>query len=334
MGKRSKDPLQYERKKSRRLDQNAPYPYPTEKSTTLLMFRLAFATFLISTATAATSDPSFFTIRGCHKWSLSLHLCMKPREFSALLIGCDLVNVTKTTGGGVNVALQRDKWDNFLLRYVNKGEPAGSSICEVTHKNTIYINALRDGAQKTTRNLHDNNRQMSLLRVGGYDVNGERTNPTLQINGCNDPPGFYSRLRSAHRALTTATMPFLDDILFGDDIEHVITWLEMKDVLGYEEDEDDDSDKKMPATKPPPPTPSLPNNNQPSTDPTPSKTEQTTTTNNITPPTIAKTKSLPPPSSNLKGGEQAYNKLTDVGVRYDMSNAKQQSPTPTYSVHG
>ena len=54
---------------------------PTEKSDAVFEARLAFAIFLISAALVRSdTTPSFYTIRGRHKWSLSLHLCMLPRE--------------------------------------------------------------------------------------------------------------------------------------------------------------------------------------------------------------------------------------------------------------
>ena len=209
MPKRSKDnTLEYKKRNLRRRGK-ALHDYPTESCNTLLMVRLAFAAFLVSTATSSTSEPSFYTIRGVHKWSLSLHLCMQPREFSALLIGCDLVKVANTSAGGVRVTLKTDTWDEFILGYVNKGEAAALGKCEATHHNKICIDALRDGT-KDGKTDTSNYRQLSLLRVGAYGIEGERTKSTLQINDCREnPPKFDHRLRSAHRALTNATRPFV-----------------------------------------------------------------------------------------------------------------------------
>ena len=87
---------------------------------------------------------------------------MQPREFSALLIGCDLVKVANTSDGGVRVTLKTDKWDEFILGYVNKGEAAALGKCEATHHNKICVDALRDGT-KGGKIDTSNYRQLSLL---------------------------------------------------------------------------------------------------------------------------------------------------------------------------
>ena len=121
---------------------------PTEKSDAIFEARLAFAIFLISAASARSgTTPSFYTIRGRHKWSLSLHLCMLPREFCALLIAGDFVELHKQNSGVV-VKLKNDQWKSFIKRYIQKDNKIGESLCEFTDTNTIYIDALKDGAKR------------------------------------------------------------------------------------------------------------------------------------------------------------------------------------------
>lgn len=191
-------------------------------------------------------------IRGRHKWSLSLHLCMSSREYSTLLLGCDFVEVRRD---GVRL---KDEFQQFVKRYINDDAPSTrESKCEFSPSNGIYIDALRDGAKSIDRKksaILD----MAMLRVGSYGNEGETVNPTLQINDCTDPPEFDPRLRSGHRRLTNAIRPSLRELYLRDKVDAVMKWVEMRDIFGDEDDTDeddtDDEEKKMPV-KPSPPTP-------------------------------------------------------------------------------
>lgn len=299
MGKRSKSntkqsSVSHESKRQRR--GVVAYPeVPHESCPITSMFRLAFAAFLINTATA-TQEPSFLSIRGTHKWSLSLHLCMKAREFSALLIGCNFVDVIRTNST-VKVKLNTDNLDDFVDRYIQRGSLPSKSVCEVARRNKIYINALKDGAKGKVRDGPYS--QMVLLRIGGYDESVTSVRPTLQINDCTEPPPFHTSIRTAQRKLTNAIRgDHCRDIYMGDDIDYVVEWLEMVDVL----EGIDNKNKKMA----PPPPPSKPNNSTANNnnDPTPIKPSSSAPpiNNEITPGTNTKTKSLAP--TNNTGGDK------------------------------
>jgi len=248
---------------------------------------------------------------------------MLPREFCALLIAGDFVELHKQNSGIVEVKLKNDQWKEFVKRYIQKDNKIGESLCEFTDTNTIYIDALKDGAKKVKRKKNAPYRQMALLRVGAYAVAGERVKPTLQINDCDEPPRFDHRTRTAHRLLTNSIRSVIDDIYLGDDIEHVMEWLEMKDVM--EGTKDDNNKKTAPPPPPPPPQPK-PTSTTSKADPTPTKpTASTTIGNEITPPaTTIKTKALPPPPTNLKDGSDQCNKLSQqLGGTYELPDGKQ-----------
>eukprot|EP00985_Skeletonema_marinoi_P023032 scaffold15026_cov149-Skeletonema_marinoi.AAC.1 len=67
---------------------------PTKPCKELLRFRIAFSEYLQSSS-ESVSEPCFFTIRGRHRWGLSLHLGITTRQYSALLLACDLVSTQK-----------------------------------------------------------------------------------------------------------------------------------------------------------------------------------------------------------------------------------------------
>lgn len=248
---------------------------------------------------------------------------MLPREYCALLIAGDFVELQKQNSGIVEVKLKNDQWKEFVKRYIQKDNKIGQSLCEFTDTNTIYIDALKDGAKKVKRKKNDPNRRMALLRVGAYAVAGERVKPTLQINDCDEPPQFDHRTRTAHRLLTNSIRSVIDDIYLGDDIEHVMEWLEMKDVM---EGTKDNNKKTAPPLPPPPPPQLKPTSITSKADPTPKKTPASTTIGNeITPPaTTTKTKALPlPPTANLKDGGDQYNKLSQqLGGTYELPDGK------------
>lgn len=319
MGKQSK-----RARTSSRHCKKAPFPPPTENNDALLKVRLAFANFLISAALVRSdTTPSFYTIRGVHKWSLSLHLCMLPREYCALLIACDLVEVRKTALGGANVRLKMDKWkEDFIQRYIQKDKLIGDSLCEFTTNNAIDIKALQDGSNSINRDGNPTYERMALLRVGAYAVAGERVKSTLQINDRRtEPPRFDHRTRTAQRKLTNSIRRYISDIYTGDDIDYVMEWLEMVDVL-------EDTDNKKMA---PPPPPSKPNNSTANNnnDPTPIKPSSSTPpiNNKITPGTNTKMKSLAP-TNNIGGDKESNPVATQLCMsdnnKLHISNKSQQ----------
>ena len=112
---------------------------PTEPCEDQLRYRIAFAEYLKSSAESLRGEPSFFTIRGRHRWGLSLHLCIDTTQYSALLLACGLVDITKYTTGATSVSCPLDSWRDFLERY---GVADGSKgHCEVT-KGMINYSAL------------------------------------------------------------------------------------------------------------------------------------------------------------------------------------------------
>jgi len=66
---------------------------PTEACQDMLRFRFAFSEYLKSSA-ESVSEPCFFTLRGRHRWGLSLHLGITTRQYSAMLIARGLVNTS------------------------------------------------------------------------------------------------------------------------------------------------------------------------------------------------------------------------------------------------
>ena len=247
---------------------------------------------------------------------------MSCREFSALLVGCDFVIVRRSTGGEVSDVRIKSSFQQFITDYINKdASSTREGLCELSPSNRIYIDALRDGTKSIDKKSSTESLRMHLLRIGAYTEDGESVNPTLQINDCNEPPSFNHRLRHGHRRLFNAIRPALREVYLGDDVEHVMKWVEMKDVLGGEEvKEDDDDEKKMPP-RPPPPTP---NNNADAkaVDPTPLKPPpQLNTTANITPST-AKKSAIPPMNFGAGNEEEAYKKLTTVGGDVNLSDGK------------
>jgi len=218
---------------------------------------------------------------------------MQPREFSTLLLGCDLVDVRES-----GVRLKIGEWEKFVDNYISRGEVQSKALCEFTHTNKIYIDALRAGAKDIKKDENAAFLRMSLLRIGAYKGEATSIISTKQINGCTEPPPFQHSIRTAQRALTNSIrgLPNSRDIYWGDDIDHVVEWLEMSDVLEGK----DNKNKKMA----PPPPPSKPNNSTANNnnDPTPIKPPSSAPpiNNEITPGTSTKTKSLAP-TSNIGG---------------------------------
>ena len=131
------------------------------------------------------SEPCFFTVRGRHRWGLSLHLCITTRIFSALLIACDLVDLTRTTPGASTVSFSEATWkEEFLGRYGLADGTKGH--CEIT-KGRINYASLEDDRERRSTRKDD---MMPLLRIGKYKAKGEVRKATLQINDNQPPPSF------------------------------------------------------------------------------------------------------------------------------------------------
>ena len=171
--KKSKD-HQQEPRKSRRLSSEPP-SRPEESSPSVFLFRCTLAAFLIHAATSI-DKASYVTLRGRHEWSLSLQLLMSCKEFSALLLGCDFVGVRITEEGRKEVYIKRENLNHFMKWYINKGsDKQREGPVEITHQNKIYKDVLRDGIKSIDRNADDSLR-MTLVRIGVYDLEGERVN--------------------------------------------------------------------------------------------------------------------------------------------------------------
>ena len=327
--KKSKD-QQQEPRKSRRLSSEPP-SRPEESSPSVFLFRCTLAAFLIHAATSI-DKASYVTLRGRHEWSLSLQLLMSCKEFSALLLGCDFVGVRITEEGRKEVYIKRENLNHFMKWYINKGsDKQREGPVEITHQNKIYKDVLRDGKKSIDRNADDSLR-MTLVRIGVYDLEGERVNPTLQINNANELPSFDHRLRTGHRRLAIELEPLLKDLYWGDNIEAVMEWVEMKDVLWDNKNNNNDNNnnnnggKKMAPTKlTPPPPPSVPSDDPSPTKPSPPTKTDTppsvdqTPTNPLPPTKTDTTKITPPTAANLKshspipsggGGNNVYKSVS------------------------
>lgn len=109
---------------------------PTEPCKELLRFRIAFSEYLQSSS-ESVSEPCFFTIRGRHRWGLSLHLGITTRQYSALLLACDLVSTLKATNGASSVSCSETVWrEDFLKRYGLFVDTKGH--CEITRAKVRY----------------------------------------------------------------------------------------------------------------------------------------------------------------------------------------------------
>ena len=165
--RKSANPLQPSRS-SRRL-KNEPPKRPEEALHTTWLFRCALAAFLIHAATSV-DKASYFTLRGRHQWSLSLHLLMSCKEYSALLLGCEFVIVKwNTEEARKEVKVNWDNLDHFMKWYINKGSDLQrQGPVEVSHDNTIYKDVMRYGERLDDRTNVDSMR-MTLVRIGAYD---------------------------------------------------------------------------------------------------------------------------------------------------------------------
>jgi len=230
---------------------------PTEPCKELLRFRIAFSEYLQSSS-ESVSEPCFFTIRGRHRWGLSLHLGITTRQYSALLLACDLVSTSKATNGASSVSCSETVWrEDFLKRYGllfvdTKGH------CEITRAKVRY-KYLEDDDGRSIRPTTKTADTMHLLRIGKYKDRGETVTAIRQIHSDQPPASFNNKQRTAQRRLFNDIRDDFSKYLFDNRIDDVMSWVEMTDVFNPtnsdEEDDDDSSDssdemeEKIPTVK-------------------------------------------------------------------------------------
>lgn len=222
------------RRISRRSANRSPSPIEeVHLASETITFRSAFAAFLLAAA-AAAECPSFYTLAGRHQWSLSLQLLLSARNYSALLLGCGLVEVRNKAGGGKEVNVLVKEWNNFLHRYELRNMFTGDGVCERTAGH-IYYDALKKANTRTksiNRQTSEGGR-MHLLRIGRYEETEGICKATLEINDCRDPPTFCRSLLTAHRKLFSDIAPLISDVIFGNgDMPDVMSWVEMENMFG------------------------------------------------------------------------------------------------------
>ena len=230
--------------------QKKPAPPPVEPTKRLQIFRPALAQYL-KDAAAAIEDVNVFTLRGNHKWSLNYELLMNKREYSALLLGSELVKV-KADG---SVDVMRDVWDSFLHVYHLRDMVTKEGVCEFTKGQINYAAMMKDPIP--------GNDKFHILRIG----EGDPVVGTDRINNGDNPPRFGRTIRSAHRRLFCAVSDELTKVLRddSDDVASVMKWVELENILHKESQEEVEATKRHRSSSPsksksPPksPTKSLP----------------------------------------------------------------------------
>jgi hypothetical protein len=78
-----------------------------------------------------------------------------------------------------------------------------------------------------------------LLRIGKYKIKGETVKATRQINSDQPPASFNHNHRTAQRKLFNDIRDDFSKYLFHDNIDDVMSWVEMTEL--YEDDDDDES---------------------------------------------------------------------------------------------
>ena len=175
---------EYGPRKSSRLSGNAPKMIMVDDDVTRQLFicRSAFARYLQRAADAVDNleEPTYVTIRGIHQWSLSMELQLSTRQYSAILIGCGLVEEY-----GDTVRMNKDGWNFFLENYALRCPVTKEGVCETT-RGKIKYNALQLGMIAND----DDMRPMELLRIG-RNKEGETIVPTQQMNGLDKNSDEY-----------------------------------------------------------------------------------------------------------------------------------------------
>jgi len=109
------------------------------------------------------SEPCFFTLRGRHRWGPSLHLGITTRQYSALLLACDLVSTSKATNGASSVSCSETVWrEEFLKRYGLFVDTKGH--CEIT-RGRVQYKYLEDDDGRSMRPMMKIADIMHLLRI-------------------------------------------------------------------------------------------------------------------------------------------------------------------------
>ena len=242
------------RRKSIRLSGGAPKMNMIDSDVTSQLYtcRSAFARYLLCAADS-TDEPTYVTIRGIHQWSLSMELKLSPRQYSAILIGCGLVEEY-----GDTVRLKGKGWGFFLQNYGLRCFVTKKGVCETT-LGAIKYNALQLGVIAND----DDMIQLELLRIG-RNKEGETIVPTKLINDGGNPPNFPINMRTWHRRLFNDISSELAVIHREKKelVEKVEDWVMMKDIKAK---------MKLPSTRqpptkpPPPPSVKQPSTKQPST---------------------------------------------------------------------
>ena len=153
---------------------------PVEPTRARQLFRPALAQYLRDAA-AAIEYANVFTLRGNYKWSLNYELQMNTREYSALLLGSELIKL-KADG---NVDVRAKEWDTFLHGYNLRDMNSGEGICEFTISEIKYASM--------TKGPIDGKGRLHILRIGG----GDPVLATERINNGDNPPRFGRTISSA-----------------------------------------------------------------------------------------------------------------------------------------
>ena len=116
-------------------------PIYDESTPEKTIFYQAFANF-IRQSSAISEEPFFFLISGNQKKSLFFHTMLGIGEYSALLLGCDLVGTKQMKDGTTRVESSLDKWHDFLKRYQLDSD--GDSCSEVARGEINLNNLLKE----------------------------------------------------------------------------------------------------------------------------------------------------------------------------------------------
>jgi hypothetical protein len=150
--------------------------------------RAALASF-ITDASDAINESYWFSIRGECESSLCVHTMLEMDEYCELLYVAELVNFGKR-----GPQMSKDVWLQFLKdeQLLIEGD-VQHSITEV-EEGQVDFNKLKalKGEPKKPKDL-------LFLRIGKYNKDGERVQPTTQFNFGIPPPMFNGRLTTAHR---------------------------------------------------------------------------------------------------------------------------------------
>ena len=132
-------------------------------------------------------------------------------EYSALLLGCDLVGTKQMKDGTTRVESSLDKWHDFLKRYQLDSD--GDSYLEVARGEIDLSNLLRE--KDDAVGGKDIRKRVLALRIGKNP--NESYNATMAINDDVTPPPPSPRLRTIQRRIFNAICPELSQFLHHKD---------------------------------------------------------------------------------------------------------------------